>query len=77
MQSHLKYLQCKMSRYTTFYLTSIFLCTQAGTNCAPDADWRPPGTKNLSGVSDFSGAHILPFKKEKEPLDPQISGQID
>ena len=37
--------------------------SQAWTNCAPDADRVRSGAQNLWDVPDFSGVHILHFKK--------------
>ena len=34
-------------------------------NCAPDAERASSGAQNFSDAPDFSGAHLLSFKKEK------------
>lgn len=43
-------------------------------NCAPNVDRATLGAQNLWRVSDFSGAHTLPFKKKP---DLQIFSRID
>lgn len=43
----------------------FFLFKQAWTNSVPDADRARLGAQSLLDALDFSGAHILTCKKEK------------
>ena len=43
----------------------LFLLKQAWTNSAPDADRARLGAQSLLDALEFSGAHILTCKKEK------------
>ena len=46
-------------------VSHFFLLKQAWTNSVPDADRARLGAQSLLDALDFSGAHILTCKKEK------------
>ena len=50
--------------FSCFFIKSVI--TQAWTNFEPDTHRARSGMQNLRGTLDFSGMHILLFKKEKK-----------
>ena len=46
------------------FVATAQMVLQGCPNCAPKVDRATFGAQSLWSVSDFSGAHTLPFKKK-------------
>ena len=46
------------------FVATARMVLQGCPNCAPKVDRATFGVQSLWSVSDFSGAHTLPFKKK-------------